>query len=168
VTARPIVPPTFAAPSGYATGVLRLELLGPQHNEADHAAWMSSIDHIRDTPGFSHRWPPIDGMTLAENRADLDSHMKRSAAGTDFAYTVIEIATGDIVGCVYIHPMRGSVQPEHGDRPIEATSWVTAARAELDEPLTVAVGSWLATAWPFEEVHYRRGRQPTVIHRTAP
>jgi hypothetical protein len=167
VTARPIVPPTFAAPPGYATDVFRLELLGPQHNEADHAAWMSSIDHIRDTPGFGRGWPPPGGMTLAENRADLESHMRRSAAGTDFAYTVIEIATGDIMGCVYIHPKRGKVDPEHGGDEVEASSWVTGARAELDEPLTVAVGSWLATAWPFEEVHYRRGRQPTVIHRTA-
>jgi hypothetical protein len=122
---------------------------------------MSSIDHILDTPGFDHGWPPIGGMTLAENRADLESHTRRSAAGIDFAYTVIEISTGEIVGCVYIHPKPGA------DDEIEATSWVRAARAELDKPLTIAVEAWLAAVWPFEVVHYRRGRQPTVLHRTA-
>jgi hypothetical protein len=41
-----------------AAGVgLRLEPLGPQHNQSDHAAWMSSIEHIRSTPGY----PTADG-----------------------------------------------------------------------------------------------------------
>src|SRR6202035_1800822 len=71
MTARPIVPDTFAVPEAHVTAGLRLELLGPQHNEADHAAWTSSIEHIRSTPGFEGDWPPTAGMTLAENLADL-------------------------------------------------------------------------------------------------
>jgi hypothetical protein len=46
-----------------------LEPLGPEHNEDDHEAWSSSIEHIRATPGFlDGRWP--SPMTLEENRAD--------------------------------------------------------------------------------------------------
>ena len=37
---------------------LRLSPLGPEHNASDYAAWTSSIDHIRATPGFPDgSWP---------------------------------------------------------------------------------------------------------------
>jgi hypothetical protein len=146
---RALVPDTFEVPDSFVTGSLRLELLGPQHNEADHAAWMSSIGHIRATPGFDRGWPPPAGMTLAGNLADLECHAERSALRVDFAYTVIDTATGDVVGCVYFTPSRT------GGDEVEARSWVCAARAELDGPLTEAVGAWLAQRWPFQEVRYR-------------
>ena len=43
------VPDDFAVPGGLMAGEFRLAPLGPQHNEADYAAWMASIDHIRAT-----------------------------------------------------------------------------------------------------------------------
>ena len=39
-------------PLGLATDDFVLEPLGPEHNEADYAAWTSSLEHIRRTPGF--------------------------------------------------------------------------------------------------------------------
>ena len=55
---RTLVPDDFVVPPGLAGPGFRLEPLGPQHNDADHGAWMSSIEHIRATPGFSTgRWP---------------------------------------------------------------------------------------------------------------
>jgi hypothetical protein len=98
-------------------------------------------------------------MTLAENLADLESHAERSARRVDFAYSVIEIATGDVVGCVYFKPSRTA------DGEVEASSWVCAARTELDGPLTDVVGAWLLEAWPFEVVHYRSGEFPMTIRR---
>ena len=136
----------------------RLELLGPQHNEADHAAWMSSIEHIRSTPGFDRGWPPAAGMTLAENLADLESHAERSDRRVDFAYSVLDAATGEVIGCVYFKPSPTADQ-------VEASSWVCAARAELDGPLTDVVGAWLLEVWPFEVVHYRSGEFPMTIRR---
>jgi hypothetical protein len=153
----PLVPDTFVVPEVLVAQGFRLELLGPRHNEADHAAWMSSIAHIRSTPGFDRGWPPPAGMTLAENLADLVSHADRSAQRVDFAYTVIEAATGDIIGCVYLKPARA------GGAEVEAASWVCAARAGLDGPLTEVVGAWLAEAWPFAVVHYRLGGALRVI-----
>jgi hypothetical protein len=65
------VPVGFEPPTSLTTGEFHLEPLGPQHNQADHAAWMSSIDHIRSTPGYPDgKWPPVSGMTLEENLAD--------------------------------------------------------------------------------------------------
>jgi len=159
MTDRPLVEDSFAVPGVFVADGLRLELLGPQHNEADHAAWMSSIEHIRSTPGFERGWPPAAGMTLAENLADLESHAARSARRVDFAYSVIEIATGEVVGCVYLSPSRTA------DGEVVAASWVCAARAELDGPLTDVVGAWLLEAWPFEVVHYRSGELPMTIRR---
>ncbi len=69
---------------------MRLEPLGPKHNEPDHAAWMSSIEHIHATPGFDDGedpWPLP--MTLDENLADLEGHAAdlRRAEGSPTAYS---------------------------------------------------------------------------------
>ncbi|GGN14306.1 hypothetical protein FHR83_003848 [Actinoplanes campanulatus] len=145
----------FSIPDSFSADGLRLELLGPRHNEADHAAWTSSIDHIRSTPGFDRGWPPANGMTLTENLADLASHADRSARRVDFAYSVIDPATGDVVGCVYFKPTAAG--------EVRATSWVSATHAHLDGPLTGIVGTWLRESWPFEVVHYRTGHTPITI-----
>ena len=77
-----------------------LEPLGPEHNEDDHEAWSSSIEHIRATPGFlDSRWP--HPMTLDENRADLERHARDFAQRSGFTYTVLDPADRDVIGCVY-------------------------------------------------------------------
>jgi len=68
----PFVPTDFEPPTTLGGDYFRLEPLGPQHNEADHAAWTSSIAHLRSTPGFPDGdWPPSEGMSLDRNRDDL-------------------------------------------------------------------------------------------------
>jgi hypothetical protein len=67
------VPEDFAAPDRLVAGEFRLAPLGPQHNEADYAAWTASIDHIRGTPGFPDgRWPRE--MSLNDSLRDLERH----------------------------------------------------------------------------------------------
>src|SRR5512138_2349400 len=46
------VPDGFEPPRGLETSEFRLEPLGPVHNERDFAAWSSSIEHIRASPGY--------------------------------------------------------------------------------------------------------------------
>ena len=46
------VPPDFVVPLRLETPPFTLEPLGPEHNERDYGAWMSSIDYIRRSPGF--------------------------------------------------------------------------------------------------------------------
>ncbi|MFF1715411.1 N-acetyltransferase [Streptomyces sp. NPDC058268] len=147
----PFVPHDFVAPTRLAADGFRLEPLGPQHNDADHAAWTSSIEHIRATPGFLERsWPPPAGMSLADNLRDLESHAHDFQARTGFTYTVLDDA-GRVIGCVYIYP-------SHADAGVtEVRSWVCADRAELDGPLHRAVAAWLASDWPFEKLRYRSG-----------
>lgn len=145
------VPPAFAPPTSLETAAFTLEPLGPQHNERDHAAWSSSIEHIRATPGWQERsadaWP--QPMSLEENRADLEMHARHFRNREGFTYTVLEPDGRDVVGCVYVYP------DPAGESDAEVRSWVRASRAELDEPLWLAVSAWLASdAWPFEHVRY--------------
>ena len=89
VSDRPFVPDDFDVPDGIAGDGFRLTPLGPEHNDADHAAWMSSIDHIRATPGFEEAtWP--HPMTLADNLGDLQRHRDDYDQRIGFTYTVLE------------------------------------------------------------------------------
>lgn len=147
MTSDPFVPVGFDPPTSLATDQFRLEPLGPQHNEADHAAWTSSIEHVRSTPGFVEgSWPPVGGMTLEENRTDLVRHADDFTRGTGFTFTVLDPADGDVIGCVYLYPSRS----EESD--VTVRSWVRADRASLDLPLADAVAGWLAVEWPWERV----------------
>ena len=145
------VPPGFAVPAELISPPFRLEPLGPQHNDADYAAWMSSIEHIRGTPGFIGRDWPDPEMSPEDNLADLHGHADDFARRAGFTYTVIEISSGEIIGCVYIYP---------GADEAEVRSWVRADRAGLDVPLYQAVSGWLRTAWPFTAVSYAPRRVP--------
>jgi hypothetical protein len=146
---RPFVPAGFAVPREMVAVPFRLEPLGPQHNTADYAAWMSSVEHIRATPGFAGRDWPDPGMSAGDNLRDLEQHADDFTRRAGFTYTVIEIASGEIIGCVYIYPAR---DPDHDAR---VRSWVRADRASLDKALYDAVSTWLSAAWPFAAVSYQ-------------
>lgn len=140
------VPAEFAVPTEVTFGEMRLAPLGPEHNDADFAAWSSSIEHIRSTPGFPDgSWPRP--MTLEENLRDLERHAEDFRLRRGFTYTVLD-ATGDVIGCVYIYPSKN----EHVDAQVQ--SWVRVDRAALDRPLYEAVGAWLRRAWPFASIEY--------------
>jgi RimJ/RimL family protein N-acetyltransferase len=141
------VPAGFVVPPVLETERFRLEPLGPQHNERDYEAWSSSVQHIRSTPGWEQSsWP--DDRTLEDNLRDLERHADDFRNRTGFTYTVLDPATGDVIGCVYIYPDKGD---EHDARVL---SWVRASRPEDDVELWRAVSEWLADAWPFERVAY--------------
>jgi hypothetical protein len=149
--ASPFVPDDFIPPPGLELPGMRLEPLGPEHNERDFASWASSIEHIHATPGFDARddpdpWPRE--MTLEENLSDLERHAADFATRTGFTYTVLDPGTDDVIGCVYIYPSKDA---EHDAK---ASSWVRASHAELDVPLRRGVSSWLARDWPFSNVAY--------------
>jgi hypothetical protein len=142
------VPPTFEVPEVYSWSEFHLEPLGPQHNDRDHAAWMSSIVHIRSTPGFSPQeepnWPVA--MTLEENLADLVRHAKDFQERRGFTYSILE--GDDVIGCIYIYPGR---LPGHD---AEISSWVRESHAELDKEVRLALAGWIEEAWPFSNPLY--------------
>ena len=87
-------------------------------------------------------------MTRDENRADLQRHADDFRTRKGFTYTVLDPASRDVIGCVYIYP----VPDEAVDARVE--SWVRASEAELDAPLWRAVSDWVESDWPFESVEY--------------
>ena len=157
-TDRPFVPDGFEVPRELVTPRFRSEPLGPEHNEADLAAWTSSIGHIRATPGFAGwGWPPATGMAPEVNLADLRAHAQDFARRSGFTYTVIEPAPagGEVIGCVYIDPARGA------DLDTVVRCWVRADRAELDHPLYEAVARWLSAEWPLGRIDFSGRAHPS-------
>jgi hypothetical protein len=141
------VPSSFEVPLRLETADFVLEPLGPEHNEPDHDAWTSSIGHIASTPGYvGGSWPRE--MTPDENRADLQRHADDFRNRTGFTYTVLDPATGTVLGCVYIYPRRDN------DEGASVHSWVRTSHAHLDTPLWSTVSDWLASDWPFSRVEY--------------
>lgn len=146
------VPDDFDPPTSLVTEQFRLEPLGPQHNKADRAAWMSSVEHIRATAGYPDGdWPPAEGLSAAENLADLQRHADHFAARQGFTFTVLDPTDDDVIGCVYLYP---STSEEYD---VSVQSWVRADRAHLDGPVADAVARWIAAAWPWRRLN-RYGR----------
>jgi hypothetical protein len=147
----PFVPEDFDVPAGLAGPGFRLEPLGPDHNGRDHEAWMTSIDHIRSTPGWADgSWPRP--MSLAENLKDLERHARDYADREGFTYSVLDGEA--VIGCVYIYP------DKTGDTDADVRSWVRVSRAEMDVPVWIAVASWLEESWPFETFVYAGRVEP--------
>lgn len=144
----PFVPGDFEPPTGLAIGRLRLEPLGPEHNERDYAAWTSSTDHIRSSPGFGpeRSWPRE--MSLEENLDDLERHARDFSERAGFTYTVLD-GDDDVVGCLYVYPA------DNGFHDARVLSWVRSSHAELDALVRRAVADWLGSdAWPFARPLY--------------
>jgi hypothetical protein len=139
------VPVGFEPPRGFEGAGFRMEPLGAAHNDRDYGAWMSSIDHIRSTPGFEESdWP--HPMSLAENLSDLVKHAADFDDCTGFTYSILH---GDeVVGCLYIYP---STTDTHD---AEVRSWVRESVADLDADVWSVVTDWLSTSWPFSSPHY--------------
>ena len=144
------VPSDFVAPESLAAQGFLLEPLGPQHNERDHEAWMSSLEHIRATPGldaWAGHWP--EPMSLEDNLSDLIRHAEDFEARRGFTYSILD---GDeVVGCLYIYP---STEAEYDASVI---SWVRASRADLDGVVRRTVSDWLSREWPFTNWSYAFG-----------
>ena len=150
---RSFVPSNFTVPTTFQGPGFRLEPLEPHHNERDHEAWMSSIDHIRSTPGFDPDgdWPVT--MTLEANLADLEMHARDFANRDGFTYSILD--GDDVIGCLYIYP---SSDPGHD---ASVRSWVRASRAEMDAIVYRSLSRWIDESWPFENSQYA----PRAIER---
>jgi hypothetical protein len=130
---------------------LLLEPLGEQHNEMDLAAWSSSVAHIRTTPGMSGReWPPDEPFALEQNLGDMRGHVADFAARTGFTWTVLDPASREVIGCVYMYPPEDDPESEQ----VQVRSWVRADKAHLDAELYRLVSDWLARDWPWTDVTY--------------
>jgi len=59
------------------------------------------------TPGWeTSSWP--DDRSLVDNLRDLQAHADDFENRKGFTYTVLDPATSDVIGCVYIYPTTAS------------------------------------------------------------
>lgn len=149
MSARRLVPDGFVPPLPADTADFAFEVLGPEHNEADLAAWSRSVEHIHATPGWRPDGWPDRVYTLEENLADLTEHREHHVTGLDFAWTVLDpVDRGAVIGCVYVKPDRS------GATDAEVRSWVVVDRAELDTVLRAHIRDWVEREWPFASFAY--------------
>jgi hypothetical protein len=142
------VPDDFDVPSSLESSAFTLHPLAAEHNERDYDAWMSSIDHIKATPGFEGRsWP--HPMTLDENARDIAQHAEDFRTRRGFTYTVL--SEDRVIGCVYIYPLKGR-------DGASVRSWARVSHASLDVALHDVVRHWLDRVWPFEHIEYAERR----------
>jgi hypothetical protein len=138
------MPAAFDVPRIVRFPSFRLEALGPEHNERDHAAWMSSMEHIHATDGFEgHPWPVP--MTLEENLADMEMHAREFDDRTSFTWSIVASQGDEVIGCVYLYPFDPS-RPGRG----RFRCWVTAARAAEDAPIRDQLDEWFAANLPID------------------
>lgn len=100
MTSLPLVPSEFDPPRLLVTD----QFVGATapNTQADHAAWTSSIDHIRSTRGYPDGdSPPVEGMSLEENLADLEMHARDFAADLPFTAPIRAIGC-DRCGSTYL------------------------------------------------------------------
>lgn len=149
--AAPLVDPwtaAFEAPRVLVTPSARLEPLGPQHAELDHAAFMSSREHLHATLHWGS-WPR-ENTTVEENRGDLERHAKEFTDHEAYAYTVLSHDGERCLGCVYI-----DAGPTEGEAySARVAYWVVADELanDLDAELVASLLTWFETAWPFATV----------------
>lgn len=139
------VPDDFTVPTSFEGDGFHLEPLGPQHNERDYEAWMSSIDHIRATPGFDG-WDWPSPMSLEQNLSDLVGHARDFEQRTGFTYSILD--ADEVIGCVYIYP------PSTDGTDAKVRSWMRASRARMDAEVWRSLSAWLITEWPFTRLDY--------------
>lgn len=143
-----LVPDDFVLPEPPRSALFRLEPLSVAHNESDHAAWTSSIEHIRSTPGFAGRPWPSEFVSLQKNAISLAAHELDFQNRIGFSYAVLDPKSSEVIGCVYFYPPRA---PEFD---VDVRSWVRADRASLDSKLYHLVSQWLHDLWPWTQPEY--------------
>jgi hypothetical protein len=154
-------------PSGLATDEFELRPLRAADAAADHAAVMDTRDDLRVWEQST--WPE-DDFSVDANREDLTDLERRHDERRAFTYTVLDAASDECLGCVYLFPTRAtflarSEVVELGtdrwdDVDVVAYFWVRRSRVEsgMEQRLVDALRSWLSGPWGFDRVVFATAR----------
>ena len=144
--AKLFVPENFIIPQVHETKYFRLRMLSVDDVEKDYEAVMETQERFH---AMGYSWPR-EGFTIEENLADLERHQQEFLDREAFAYTVVALDEGQVLGCVYINP----AENETIDASIKM--WVRQSEFDsgLDPILFDEVNKWIEAAWPFSKVTY--------------
>ena len=175
----PFYPDDAPFPAGLRTDEFLLRTLRAADVELDYDAVMATQATLRRRTGG--RWPRED-FTRAENLADLEWHEAEFLARRSFAYTVMNPAETECLGCVYVYPLAELLRHEGageetlapiGEREAGVAFWVRerCVADELDRRLLAALLPWLRIAFPFARVTVGTvaadERQPTLFREAG-
>jgi hypothetical protein len=131
--------------------------------EMDYAAVMETREHLR--LWRQSAWPE-DDFTVAANREDVVELEQRNVSGRAFAYTVLDPAGTECLGCIYIYGTsakflaKSTVIPVGDDQWSDVDAvvffWVRLSRMEtgMDERLLAALRAWFTEEWKLEKTVY--------------
>jgi hypothetical protein len=113
----------------------------------DYPAVMGSRESLWAKYGSTWGWPPAT-MTEEQDRTDLARHEREIAAHISFNYALFNEDETALFGCVYLDPTE--------QEDAEISWWVVddLADGEVAHALDEFVPAWIASAWPFQAVHY--------------
>lgn len=155
-----IMPSSFVAPRELTFDDIRASAISREHLKEDVNGINKSIELIQTTRGGS--WP-TEEVTEAFNFVDLVWHEAEFRDGYSFTY-VLHSANGEYMGCCYLYPMgrRTELTEALLKYDVDVSWWVTPtayARGYYTKAY-VALQSWLADAFPFNEVYYSNKEIP--------
>ncbi|RBL67360.1 hypothetical protein C3E98_032390, partial [Pseudomonas sp. MWU13-2625] len=149
-----LVPADFYPPRQVCFADFQLDVLGPDHAQADHQAVQANADAIRHVFGPDNHWPPAD-IGFKENLADLQRHFDEFEQCVAFAYCLLSPDKQGYLGCLYIKPIKSRQENDWRKLRFQAQAflWLSAGDKPLpaDQAVTT-VQNWLAQDWPFAAV----------------
>lgn len=136
-----------------ATPEFVLVPLTAAHAVLDYDAVMESAELLLMWSGTS--WP-ADDFTLAENRADLETHDREHREDLAFTYSILAPDQRTCLGCVYVTPLSTLVDANPSTLTGTTTDaaivgfWVRQSRLadNLDARVLSALLRWFGEAWP--------------------
>ena len=142
------IPVGFKVPNSLQNEHFRIRMLTVNDVVKDYDAVMSSIEHLKKMYPTSS-WPSKD-LSLEQDLIDLGWHQKEFQMKSSFAYTVVSLDESQVLGCLYINPVK------KGDYNARITMWIRASEVDngLDSILFDSVKKWISEYWPFEKVAY--------------
>ena len=132
----------FVVPTSFEGEHFQLQVLGPDVNELDYEAVMSSKKNLRNIFAKNDRWP-CDKMTAKENNSDLITHLREFNNREAFAFTVLTPEKNKCIGCIYIEPC----YRENFDA--EVYFWIRDDNLYLESEFYRIVNKWIKDDWPF-------------------
>lgn len=138
-----LVPQAFQVPAHHRFEGFELVPLTRSLAAKDYEAVMESRVRLRSM--FGSDWPP-DNFSLQQNVQELAIHEQLAAKRRAFAYSILDLASQEVVGCVYINPTE---LPQHD---AELLLWVRDSRQPVQPTITAEVQRWLQAEWPFQKV----------------
>ncbi|MCR9137473.1 MAG: N-acetyltransferase [Alphaproteobacteria bacterium] len=154
----PFNTPEIPVPEGVQNDEFLLRPIGVTDAALDYEAVMESRVFLRKWE--QSNWP-ADDFTVDENREDLRKLEQRHAARESFAYTMLNPAETQCLGCVYIFSTAATMFTRSKIRSMDGTQWPVRAAAlyfwvrkirladGLDRRLLEVLGPWMERDWRF-------------------